>query len=206
MIAFCEPQSIIMQTTIDTSFLGKFNCATGVVNVLYHDKVKDILVRTSTIKDILLIDKLQKENSNAVGFIPNSYFEKAVYGGVKNSVLLICEANNDAVGYVYLTPGMKPYSYAKIQQIAVRNDARRLAYGTALLDVCRQFCEMFMRSGFTLRCRQDLESNHFWKALGFEHYDTWAKGRVNHSGFKASDDINMWKIDLNSQITRLFIG
>lgn len=185
--------------------LGKFDCSTGVINVLYNDITQDILVRTSTIKDYLIIDKLQKDNSFAIGFIPKTYFEKAIWGGVKNSILLICEANKDEVGYVYITPGFGGYSYAKIQQIAVRNDARRLHYGTALLDVCRQFCEQFNRTGFTLRCRVDLESNNFWKALGFEKYGVWEKGKIKATtGFKASNDINLWKIELNRNIKMLF--
>lgn len=186
------------------SYLGKFDCSTGLINILYHDPFKDITVRTSTIKDMLLIDKLQKENVEAVGFIQNTIWEKYVFGGERNFVVLICEANNDAVGYVLITPGMGVMRYGKIQQIAVRNDARRLHYGTALLDVCRQFCEMFTRKGFTLRCRTDLESNNFWKALGFTNYGTWEKGKINHVGFKASDDINLWKIDLNANIATLF--
>jgi N-acetylglutamate synthase-like GNAT family acetyltransferase len=184
--------------------LGKFDCSTGLINVLYNDVLKNISVRTSTIKDIPLIDKLQKENSFAVGFIQKTIWDKYVFGGERNFVVFICEANNDAVGYVLITPGKGAYKYAKIQQIAVRNDARRLYYGTALLDVCRQFCEKFDRVGFTLRCRQDLESNHFWKALGFKNYAVWEKGKINHVGFKASDNINLWKIELNKNIITLF--
>lgn len=184
--------------------LGKFDCSTGLVSLLYNDPLKNISVRTSTIRDLALIDKLQKENSYAVGFIQRTIWDDYVFGGKRNFVVFICEANNDAVGYVLITPGKSAYRYAKIQQIAVRNDARRLHYGTALLDVCRQFCETFDRIGFTLRCRQDLESNQFWKALGFENYDVWVKGRINHVGFKASDDINLWKIDLNRRIPSLF--
>jgi len=184
--------------------LGKFDCSTGIINILYNDPIKNISVRTSTIKDILLIDKLQKENSYAVGFIQKTIWEKYVFGGQRNFVVFICESNNDAVGYVLITPGKGSYKYAKIQQIAVRNDARRLQYGTALLDVCRQFCETFHRIGFTLRCRQDLESNKFWKSLGFQNYAVWEKNKVNHVGFKASDDINLWKIELNKNIITLF--
>ena len=184
--------------------LGKFDCSTGLINILYNDPIKNISVRTSTIKDILLIDKLQKENSYAVGFIQKTIWEKYVFGGERNFVVFICESNNDAVGYVLITPGKGSYKYAKIQQIAVRNDARRLQYGTALLDVCRQFCETFHRIGFTLRCRQDLESNKFWKYLGFQNYAVWEKNKVNHVGFKASDDINLWKIELNKNIITLF--
>ena len=184
--------------------LGKFDCSTGLINVLYNDPIKNISVRTSTIKDMLLVDKLQKENSYAVGFIQKTIWEDYVWGGKRNFVVLICEANNDAVGYVLITPARSGYRYAKIQQIAVRNDARRLYYGRALIDVCTQFCEQFGRIGFTLRCRVDLESNSFWKALGFEIYDIWEKGKINHVGFKASQDINLWKIELNRQILRLF--
>jgi hypothetical protein len=187
-----------------TMNLGKFDCSTGLINILYNDNIKNISVRTSTNKDILLIDKLQKENSNAVGFIQKTVWDNYVFGGQRNFVVFICEANNDAVGYVLITPGKGAYKYAKIQQIAVRNDARRLYYGSALLDVCKQFCEKFDRIGFTLRCRQDLESNHFWKSLGFKNYGVWQKGKINHVGFKASNDINLWKIELNKNIITLF--
>jgi len=184
--------------------LGKFDCSTGLSTILFNDQLKNISVRTGVATDILLIDKLQKENANAVGFIQKTIWDKYVFGGERNFIVLICEANNDAVGYVLITPGMGVLRYAKIQQIAVRNDARRLHYGTALLDVCRQFCETFNRAGFTLRCRTDLDSNKFWKALGFVRYGVWQKGKVNHVGFKASDDINLWKIDLNEKAPMLF--
>jgi len=184
--------------------LGEFACYTGLINILYHDELNDLIVRTSTIKDLLIIDKLLKENINAVGFIPKTYFEKAVWNGEKNAIVLICEANADPVGYVYITPG-KNFGYAKIQQIAVRNDARRLQYGTALISVCKKFCKKFYRNGFTLRCRTDLESNFFWESLGFKKYGVWEKGRYNPmSRLIASDDINLWKIELNDTILTLF--
>lgn len=184
--------------------LGKFDCSTGITKVLWNDELKNILVRTSTLSDMLLVDKLQKENSYAVGFIQKTIWEEYVWGGKRNFIVLICEANNDPVGYVLITPGIGSMTYAKIQQIAIRNDARRLHYGTALIEVCREFCETFGRIGFTLRCRVDLESNRFWKTLGFENYATWEKGKINHVGMKASNDINLWKIDLNRTLQNLF--
>ena len=184
--------------------LGKFDCSNGIINILYNDNKNDIIVRNSTIKDMLLVDKLQKENSNAVGFIQKTVWEQYVWGGKRNFIVLICESNNDAVGYVLITPGRNLYKYAKIQQIAVRDDARRLYYGTALLEVCKQFCEKFWRKGFTLRCRKDLPSNNFWLSLGFVRYAIWEKGKINHIGFKASNDINLYKIDLNKNILTLF--
>ena len=182
--------------------LGKFDCATGISNTLY---VKDDLsVRTATEKDKAFIDKLQKDNSYAVVFIQATVWDKYVFGGERNFVVFICEKNDDMVGYVLLTPGRKAYSYAKVQQIAVREDARRLDYGSALIAVVKDFCNTFDRMGVTLRCRVDLDSNHFWKALGFSLYGVWEKGKINHVGFKASDDINLWRIDLNDQLLTLF--
>jgi GNAT superfamily N-acetyltransferase len=182
--------------------LGKFNCATGISRLLYQNG--DLTVRTATAIDQTFIDKLQKENSYAVGFIQATVWEKYVFGGERNFVVFICEKNNDLVGYVLLTPGRGTNSYAKIQQIAIRQDARRLDYGTALLAVVKDFCNTFSRIGVTLRCRVDLESNFFWKALGFRLYDVWEKGKVNHVGFKASNDINLWSIDLNDDFETLF--
>ena len=184
--------------------LGKFDCSTGLINILYNDPIKNISVRTSNILDRSILDKLQKENTNAVGFLPITYFEKCIWGGQKNAFVFICTANNDEVGYVYITPG-KHLGYAKIQQIAIRNDARRLHYGSALIDVCKQFCERFERVGFTLRCRLDLESNLFWIKLGFCKYGLWEKGKYNpQSRLIASNDINLYKIELNKNILTLF--
>ena len=181
--------------------LGKFDCATGLVNILYTKN--DLIVRNSTLQDLIFIDKLQKDNSYAVGFIQRTVWDKYVFGGERNFVVFVCEKNNDPVGYILLTPGIKFGSYAKIQQIAIREDARRLDYGSALIAVVRDFCETFGRHGVTLRCRTDLESNKFWKALGFYKYGTWEKGKVNHVGFKASKDINLWAIDLNREMNLL---
>jgi GNAT superfamily N-acetyltransferase len=182
--------------------LGKFDCATGKSNTLHA--MGDLTVRNATEKDKAFIDKLQKENSFAVGFIQSTIWDKYVFGGERNFVVFICEKNNDMVGYVLLTPGRNQYSYAKIQQIAVREDARRLEYGTALLAVVKDFCNTFDRLGVSLRCRVDLESNHFWKSLGFLLYGVWLKGTVNHVGFKASNDINLWRIDLNDSLLFTF--
>ena len=182
--------------------LGKFDCSTGYSNQLY--KKDDLVVRTATEQDKTFIDKLQKENSYAVGFIQSTVWDKYVFGGERNFVVFICEKNDDMVGYVLLTPGRGPYTYAKVQQIAVREDARRLDYGSALVAVVREFCNTFNRIGATLRCRTDLDSNKFWQALGFHMYGIWEKGKINHVGFKASADINLWKIDLHDSILSLF--
>jgi len=183
--------------------LGKFDCATGLINVLYTQG--DLTVRNATELDVVFIDKLQKDNSHAVGFIQKTIWDKYVFGGERNFVVFICEKNADMVGYILLTPGKGANTYTRIQQIAIREDARRLDYGSALIAVVKDFCETFNRSGARLRCRIDLESNHFWKALGFRKYGVWEKGKINHVGMKASNDINLWEIDLNLISPKLFL-
>lgn len=181
--------------------LGEFDCSTGISKVLYQDG--DLMVRTGTASDIAVIDKLQRDNSYAVGFIQRTIWDDYVFGGKRNFMAFVCEKNGDPVRYMLLTPGL-PNKYAKIQQVAVREDARRLDYGTALVVVARRFCERFGRPGVTLRCRVDLPSNAFWSALGFTNYGVWEKGCINHVGFRASNDINLWRLDLNRLMPRLF--
>jgi GNAT superfamily N-acetyltransferase len=175
--------------------LGRFDCALGIATVLRIEG--DLTVRTASVVDVPLIDKLQRDNSYAVGFIQRTIWDRYVFGGERNFFVLIVEANHDPVGYCLVTPGRSPNSWVRIQQIAVRLDARRLSYGRALLHVIREFCVEHQRVGARLRCRADLESNLFWRAMGFRCYEVWQKGRLNHVGMKASDDINLWERDMD---------
>ena len=59
--------------------LGKFDCATGLINILYTNG--DLIVRNATETDIAFIDKLQKDNSYAVGFIQRTVWDNYVFGG-----------------------------------------------------------------------------------------------------------------------------
>lgn len=182
--------------------LGLFDCSTGTTNVIAAKG--DLIVRTSSVGDKSYIDKLQKENSYAVGFIQKTIWDEYVFGGKRNFVAFTVEKNGDNVGYVLVTPGKGIGQYAKIQQIAIQEDARRLEYGTMLIDAVRQLCEQLGRVGVTLRCRKDLEANKFWEALGFTLYGVWEKGKYNHVGFKASNDIFLWRIELNKKMPSLF--
>ena len=182
--------------------LGRFDCATGLVHILHRSG--DLVVRNATFKDAAAIDHLQRTNSYAVGFIQQTIWDKYVFGGERNFFVVIVEKNGDPVGYSLVTPGKGYGSFVRIQQIAVRDDARRLHYGSSLVEVVRQFCAEQGRAGAKLRCRQDLASNDFWRALGFVQYGVRVKGSVNHVGFRASKDINLWCIDF-AEIPRLFV-
>jgi hypothetical protein len=57
--------------------LGNFNCASGIVSTLAVDG--DLIVRNAIHSDQPFIDKLQKENSYAVGFIQKTIWEKFLF-------------------------------------------------------------------------------------------------------------------------------
>ena len=184
-----------------TITLGRYDCARGYSVVLATDG--DLLVRTSSIADAAFIDKMQRDNSYAVGFIQRTVWDRYVFGGERNFVAFVCEANHDPVGYVLVTPGRAHGDRVKIQQVAIRDDARRLAYGSLLVEVVSGLCRDLGRVGVTLRCRADLEANTFWSALGFRRYGVWDKGRINHVGMKASEDIYLWALDLYEQVPQM---
>ena len=191
-----------MSEPVGRSTLGEFDCATGLLNILWRNG--DLIVRNASYKDAGIIDKLQRDNSYAVGFIQQTIWDKYVFGGERNFFVLVVEANNDPVGYTLITPGRGMGSYLRIQQIAVRDDARRLHYGHALMSVIERFAREQQRAGARLRCRADLDSNNFWQAMGFTVGKVVTKGTINHVGFRASNDINMWMREF-SHVPRLFV-
>ena len=167
--------------------LKQFSCREDIARPLIVRS--DILVRTTSPKDFLFINSLMKMEAKSVGFLSTRTFESYVWGGGRNFMCFLCLVNNDAVGYVLLTPGRGIQTTAKIQQIVIRKDARLLEYGRALVDACVDFCVEFNRSGIQLRCRADLEANKFWQCLGFSLVKVFQKGSKNHMGFTASNDI-----------------
>jgi hypothetical protein len=121
--------------------------------------------------DFAYIDSLRKKEGNALGFIP-----KAVYEGIlgrcnadgrnrwRYSDILVTVDNRDLTGFCLVS-----YSgdMAKIFQIVVQQDARR--WHRALMmaeEVERQALEHGKR-GVTCRVAFDLESNWFWRAIGY---------------------------------------
>ena len=116
------------------------------------------------ISDIKYIDWLRAKESEAVGFIPKVRYEMEITGDRGGDILLAKE-NNDLVGFVYVTYG--PPLSAKIQQIVIQEDARRMERATALLDEIAKRARNRGCAEIGCRCAEDLEANIFWKSLGF---------------------------------------
>lgn len=168
------------------SGFGRFSCIGPAMVLRVSD---DIVVRTTTPEDWAYIDALQKADADKVGFLQRRTWDDYVWGGQRRFMTFLCLVGGAPIGYVLLTPGRGVNQPARIQQVVIQQDARRLEYGTALVAVCIDFCETFERSGIALRCRADLQANWFWGALGFTLLRVFTKGTINHVNFTASNDI-----------------
>lgn len=135
----------------------------------------------ATIPDIKYIDWLRGKESEAIGFIPKIRYEMEITGERGGDIILAKE-NNDLVGFAYITYG--PPLSAKIQQIAIQEDARRMIRATALVDEIATRARMRGCAEVGCRCAEDLESNEFWKALGFEQVSE-GRGKSVYSRGKA---------------------
>lgn len=122
-------------------------------------------IRRASLDDIAAIDHLRRKESDAVGFIPLGCYEAEVTGQ-RNGRLWIADENEDPVGFLFATFGR---SVAHIQQVVVREDARRAERATALVEMAE--AEALRRGLLQIGCRaaDDLNAVDFWRALNFEH-------------------------------------
>lgn len=123
------------------------------------------VIRLATLDDLKYIDALRKKEGNALGFIPIQRYEMEVTGERQGRIFLYTE-NDDPVGFIYSTFGG---GTAKIQQIAIQNDARRMERASALVErISHHALKERNCHSISLRCANDLESVKFWNALQFD--------------------------------------
>jgi hypothetical protein len=148
------------------------------------------ILRDARSSDWLYIDSLRKKEGNALGFIPKDYYlaimneptrrqDRNVH---KTCRLLVTLDNNDLTGFCYCSFATR---YANIFQIVVQEDARR--WYRAMLMVNEVETEARQRGNFGIKCRvaYDLESNFFWRAIGYiperQVISTWLNQRESKS-------------------------
>jgi hypothetical protein len=134
--------------------------------------VPETILRPGKIEDWNYIDSLRKRESNALGFIPkNSYtsvLSKTADGVRKRFEYIrinVVEDNGDLTGFCYAT---FHEIVARIQQIVVQEDARRWYRASMLETAVREEAIKSNCVGISCRVAFDLESNFFWKAIGYQ--------------------------------------
>lgn len=112
---------------------------------------------------LALIKTLMKKDKNALGYIPVGGAEGLQYL-YDRAQILVCSANDEDLGYLAYTLS-RDQSRASIQQCCVRDDARLLGHGKALVALLSA-----LRPSAALTChvRSDLPANFFWPQIGFD--------------------------------------
>lgn len=130
------------------------------------------IIREAKLSDILYITNLANKEGHAVGFIPKMAYEAAITGiktGKRwsltcNDKLWIAEENNDPVGFLLSTFG----NIVKVNQICIQEDARKIERGKLLIQTLEDYASSIGKFNFGCGCADDLESNLFWKAMGWD--------------------------------------
>lgn len=88
--------------------------------------------------------------------------------------IVVLHNNDDLVGFAMFSPNLL-YAEMRILQIWIRDDARLILHGRALIDdISARSWPQGIRT-LRLWCATDLAANLFWKALGFR-YRGWRFG------------------------------
>ena len=172
-------------------------------------KMEKTLIREAIHEDVKYIISLSKKESLSLGFIPKMAYESAITGiktgkrwsPVCNDKLFVCIVNNDLVGFCLASFGKRTaiYRVGKIAQICLQEDARKLERGRLLLDQVIKWGKNIHTLSFTAGCADVLDSNFFWKAMGWlkigmrfgiNYKNTWvqtSKRKINIYSFDPND-------------------
>lgn len=169
----------------------------------------DLTVKPATMEDMKYIISLANKEGKAIGFIPKIAYESAINGkkpsenrwsDTCNDKIFMCyenasEANPDPVGFVMMSYGR----IAKVNQICIQEDARLIERGRALLESAIKHGENRGILNFGCGCADDLESNKFWKAMGWLKVGE-RKGIHFSNTWKQSSDrlVNLYRYQLSS--------
>jgi hypothetical protein len=147
------------------------------------------VLRDGRLGDWNYIDSLRKQEGSALGFIPKDAYLSVLEGRrianrsrFEYQRILVTEDNGDLTGFCYASFAS---DWASIIQIVVQRDARRWHRAALMADEIEQ--EALKRGNVGIKCRValDLESNWFWRALGYNPYrivvSTWLNQRQSKS-------------------------
>jgi len=149
----------------------------------------ETILRPGKPEDWAYMDSLRKKESSALGFIPkNSYLSvlcKTPDAGRKRweyARINVIEDNGDLTGFCYSTFYEK---VARIYQIVVQEDARRWYRASMLEKAVREEALRNNCIGISCRVAFDLESNFFWRAMGYipveQVISTWLNQKESKS-------------------------
>ncbi len=160
----------------------------------------DTQLRDGREHDFGYIDSLRKKEGSALGFLPRDAYtsvleQRRVHNRdrYKYQKVWVTEDNGDLTGFCYASFSDDP---ATIIQIVVQDDARRwhraMMMETAVVDEARS------RGLSSIKCRVafDLESNWYWKAIGYTAIATVTSTWLNQRESQSKRPIVIYQKDL----------
>lgn len=146
------------------------NQLTGVLAV---SDATDTLLLKATPDDFPYIDALRKREGDSLGFVPKETYLTVLEGRTnrranhENNALVVTMDNGDYTGFAFIAFNHH-LGKASIHQICVQEDARRWHRALLIADwveteALRRGCEIVRA-----RVAHDIDSNHFWRAAGYE--------------------------------------
>ena len=121
------------------------------------DWPSDFNVRTALLSDLSYVMELQRRNRESVGGLPRP----AIQERIEKGTLALGILNDEPCGYLMFDQGG---GVLRIPQACIQYDARRSAYGHALVG---WVLARWQADEVRLRCAADVEANLFWQDLGF---------------------------------------
>lgn len=111
--------------------------------------------------------------------------------------LIVCVDNEEITGFVLANIGKKQ---AKIEQVCVRQDARRMERALCLCEVIE--IEAEQRGLPRVRCRVavDIDANWYWTAAGYEVIETVNSSFLNIRESKSKRSLFVYEKTLSKNV------
>ena len=158
-------------------------------------------VREAKPEDFQYIESLRRKEGSALGFVPKGAYESVLEkrrvanrDRFKYQKLWVTEDNGDLTGFCYASFSQNP---ASIIQIVVQEDARR--WHRAILLECQVEQEARERQLWIIKARvaYDLESNWYWKAIGYIPIEQTTSTWLNQKESKSKRPIIVYEKQLD---------
>jgi GNAT superfamily N-acetyltransferase len=130
---------------------------------------------------------LHRLNSEQLGLLPADRMRAYVDAGQ----VFHAEEGGEVCGY--LIAGLTP-PWARVWQACVEYSLRGLGHGAVMVAKLEAHAKRNGCTGITLRCRDGLDSNLFWLALGFSLV------RQLPGGARRGKPLNVWAMQINDDL------
>jgi GNAT superfamily N-acetyltransferase len=131
--------------------------------------------------------QLHRQNSEQLGLLPADRMRAYVDAGQ----VFHAEEGGDVCGY--LIAGLTP-PWAKVWQACVEYSLRGLGHGAVMVAKLEAHAKRNGCTAISLRCRDGLDSNLFWQALGFSLV------RQVPGGGRRGKPLNVWAMQIRDDL------